>query len=232
MRPKLGKLLPFLLLAAAALCEIGVFLAHRRWPNSTWLVHAEGVAAPLLILAVVWLSPRKGRLLALVAAVALLLATLVPGNQPFEGQNSIRIDKTNFTLTVMAKETILLKIPVGLGPNPGAKERLGDGRTPEGHYRVANMEVLPDQHWVGLNYPNSLDALRGRRDGLLTWAETWLILVQNRFGRTPFQGSALGNGIGIHRGPHFTAGSIGATVEDLARLYPLVTVGTPVEILP
>ena len=204
------------------------------WHPDGWsgLVHFEGVAVPVLLALAGWKAERPMRAVLAGVVLGLLVVSLVPLRSVPAGDCRMVVEKSRNRLSVYRGDGELLTIPVGLGAVAGPKQVVDDGRTPEGGYRVCAKEARGGDYWLGVNYPNGPDAWRGRRQGLLTWAETWLILAQNRNGREPWQRTALGNGIGIHRGPRYTAGSICASQEDLARLYPLVERGCPLEIRP
>jgi len=71
--------------------------------------------------------------------------------------------------------------------------------------------------------------------GRITWPEYWLLRVQNLNQLYPCQDTALGYAIGIHGGGvkhDCTLGCIALKSEDVDKLYDLVPLGTPVEILP
>lgn len=89
--------------------------------------------------------------------------------------------------------------------------------------------------WLGLSYPDSRNAWKGRREGLLTWAELVLLRVQDLNGRIPYGNGPLGGAVGIHGGGakrNWTLGCVALENEDVDRLYSEIPLGTPVEILP
>ncbi len=195
----------------------------------SWLVHLEGVVIAGLVAMAFWkATPTARRVITVLILGSLILVLAWPS--PGVTAPRILIEKSRFRLTVYDGQTQRLQIAVGLGPVGGHKVSLNDRRTPVGNYRLCAKEAPQDQVWLGLNYPNADDAWRGRQQGLTTWLETWVILVQNKLGLEPLQRTGLGNGIGIHKGPHFTAGSIGGSPTDLMKLYPLVEIGCPVTI--
>lgn len=216
--------------AITLLCEWLLARGHAQAGQLRWLLHLEGLLTPLLLLGFLAKAsnPQRAAVLGTLSTMFLLLA--IPVNHAVP-EPHIQIDKSRNELVVQdASKAKLLTIFVGLGPNAGSKQMRDDGRTPEGSYRICAKEAPNGEQWLGLNYPNRNDALRGRLSGLTSWLETGLILAQNQLGLEPCQRTALGNGIGIHQGPRYTAGSIGAAPETLAKLYELVEVGCLVDI--
>lgn len=216
--------------AITLLCEWLLARGHAQAAQLRWLIHLEGLVVPLLLIGFLAKArnPQRAALLTTLATLLVLLA--IPVNHAVP-ERHILIDKARNELVVQdASKAKLLAIFVGLGPTAGPKQMRDDGRTPEGSYRICAKESPNGEQWLGLNYPNRNDAMRGRLTGLTSWLETGLILAQNQLGLEPCQRTALGNGIGIHQGPRYTAGSIGAAPDVLAKLYTQVEVGCSVEI--
>ncbi|HMD53501.1 MAG TPA: L,D-transpeptidase [Phycisphaerae bacterium] len=128
------------------------------------------------------------------------------------------------------------------GSNHGDKEKEGDHKTPLGLFRVVFRNPQSKFHLsLGLNYPDESDAKRGLETGLLTQERHRQLMndlehgdmndpaVQDRVWKTP-----LGGEIFIHGGAQGrtgTAGCLALTDADIAELYPLCPIGTPVEIV-
>ena len=122
--------------------------------------------------------------------------------------------------------------PVVLGARPdGPKRYEGDMRTPEGVYHVTGKRIHGRwSYFIEIDYPNEED----RRAFELEAAA----------GRIPLfaqQLPPLGGRVGIHgndrpgdqaSGRDWTKGCIAMRNEDVAVLYDLVDVGTPVVVLP
>jgi murein L,D-transpeptidase YafK len=78
-----------------------------------------------------------------------------------DGENALRIlvMKSERRLVLMRAQKILLTFPVALGSNPqGPKREAGDGRTPEGAYRIDAFN--PDSRYykaLHISYPNAED---------------------------------------------------------------------------
>lgn len=122
--------------------------------------------------------------------------------------------------------------PVVLGARPdGPKRYEGDMRTPEGIYRVTGKRLHGRwTYFIEIDYPNDADRRAYESDAAA--------------GRIPLFAQelpGLGGRVGIHgndrprdqaSGRDWTKGCIAMRNEDVAVLYDLVDVGTPVVVLP
>jgi murein L,D-transpeptidase YafK len=122
--------------------------------------------------------------------------------------------------------------PVVLGARPdGPKRYEGDMRTPEGIYHVTGKRIHGRwSYFIEIDYPNEDDRRAFESEAAA--------------GRIPLfaqQLPALGGRVGIHgndrpgdqaSGRDWTKGCIAMRNEDVAVLYDLVDVGTPVVVLP
>jgi murein L,D-transpeptidase YafK len=136
----------------------------------------------------------------------------------------IVIEKKQRTLTLMDGARILKTYKVALGGQPvGAKDRLGDHKTPEGIYSVdaknPNSQFYKALH---ISYPNQADRVNAWKLGV------------NPGGDVEIHGlGAKWGWIGAkHRLTDWTDGCIALTNEEIDEIYPLIKVGTPVEIRP
>lgn len=79
----------------------------------------------------------------------------------------ILIEKAARKLTVFRGGVALRSYPVALGFAPeGDKERQGDGRTPEGIYRIDRRNEASAYHLsIGIDYPNADDRARAAAGG-------------------------------------------------------------------
>lgn len=116
------------------------------------------------------------------------------------------------------------KYYIALGRSPiGHKRREGDGRTPEGLYRVDSRKLGSAFHLaLHISYPNSRDMDAARKKGI------------NPGGAIMIHG--LRNGLGwvgrLHRVVDCTAGCIALTDWEVEELWRAVPDGTPIEIRP
>lgn len=138
----------------------------------------------------------------------------------------IVIEKSARRLTLWDGERLVLRCRVGLGREPvGPKEREGDGRTPEGEYRICLVkEAGKYGRSLGLSYPNEADARRARAQGRIDEQTLSAILRACAEGRRPPWGSPLGGEIYIHEGgsaTNWTQGCIALDERNMDELFPL-----------
>jgi hypothetical protein len=149
----------------------------------------------------------------------------------------LHVRKASRRLTLFGDNREMLTCRIALGNEPvGAKQRQGDGRTPEGDYRVCTRNASSSFHlFLGLDYPNRADARRGLAQGLITPGEHRRILAALNAGRTPPWNTPLGGAIGIHGSGaigDWTLGCVALDDPDIETLWALCPIGTPVRIDP
>lgn len=140
-------------------------------------------------------------------------------------------------LHLLDGDTLMRTFPITLGPEPvGQKLRAGDGRTPEGRFRICSKNrASPNHRFLGISYPDREAAKRGLADGLISPGESAAIYQAQERGGCPSWTTALGGGIGLHGGAHagtVTAGCIGLRDEHVTVLFNVLRIGDEVEILP
>jgi murein L,D-transpeptidase YafK len=174
------------------------------------------------------MADRRHVLVGLVGSAAgLLLAG--PASAAVGGVTG-RIDrivvlKRKRLLMLMQGEQVARSFRVALGREPrGTKLREGDGRTPEGTYRIeARNHDSQFYRAMKISYPNQVDRQRAREAGVRPGG---LIMIHG-----------LDPGIAAKwRGDHWmfnwTRGCIAVTNEEMDVIWEAVALGTPVEILP
>ena len=136
----------------------------------------------------------------------------------------ILILKSARQLTLLRNGKPLRTYRVSLGSTPiGAKERQGDGRTPEGLYRIDSRNA--DSRFrraLHVSYPNATDRLRARR---LHAAPGGEIMIHGWPNRWRALGFALDH-------VDWTAGCIAVSDPEIEEIWKLVPNGTVVEIRP
>jgi murein L,D-transpeptidase YafK len=162
-------------------------------------------------------------------AQTLLLFTLVWGvssaadKTPKETAERIVIEKSARTMTLMSGGQVLKTYKVALGNPVGTKEQEGDGKTPEGTYFIDSKN--PHSHFhraLHISYPNPADRERARKLGVNPGGDVEIHGLPWTFGW-------LGS---LHRIKDWTSGCIAVTNSEIEEIWPLVSVGTPVEIRP
>lgn len=127
----------------------------------------------------------------------------------------------------------------------GDKRRSGDKRTPEGDFFICSMNHSERFYkFMGISYPSVRHAEDGLKRGLITSDQYREIRRANGERRQPPWDTLLGGAIGIHgrvlksaisRIPdpaNWTDGCIALNNADVDELFSVVTLGTPVTILP
>ena len=146
-----------------------------------------------------------------------------PPRTPLTGQiDRIEIDKSERLLTVLRNGVALRRYHVALGFAPeGDKARQGDGRTPEGSFRIDRRNPQSRFHLsLGIDYPQPDDVARAAAAGY-----------------------SPGGGIFIHGQPNdlaeqitlaadWTVGCIALSNADMEELWRVTAIGTEVMIRP
>jgi len=160
------------------------------------------------------------------AAVAILLP--LPGRSyagvPYTKVNRILIEKSKRTLELMDGAIVVKTYKIALGGEPkDAKERQGDHKTSEGLYVVDAKKPNSQFHKaLHVSYPNTEDRERARKLGADPGGDIEIHGLGSKWGW-------IGSG---HRAMDWTDGCIAVTNKDIDEIYPLIRVGTPVEIRP
>lgn len=130
----------------------------------------------------------------------------------------IQVHKADRKMYLLHNDKVLKEYNVSLGFAPtGHKQFEGDGKTPEGAYRINYKNPNSEFHLsLKVNYPNAADR---------AYAAS--------------QGKSPGGDIFIHGGPKkkvsrrdWTAGCVAVSDKQMETIYSMVNVGTPILILP
>lgn len=139
---------------------------------------------------------------------------------PYEGPEVTRVVvmKSQRTMHLMHHDQVLASHRTSLGFAPeGHKRTEGDGRTPEGRYRVDRRN--PDSRYhlsIGIDYPRPRDLARARAAGVAPGGNIFIHGTPRRF-------AARGD---------WTAGCVAVSNREMERIYAMVADGTPVDIFP
>ena len=138
----------------------------------------------------------------------------------------IVIHKKERTLTLLDGERTVFSCPAALGRAPeGAKQREGDGRTPEGSYYICLVKEKGKYgRSLGLSYPSPADAHAAFGEGVIDRQTLDNICAAHAEKRRPPWGSPMGGEIYIHEGGSsrdWTQGCIALDEKDMDSLFPL-----------
>jgi len=153
------------------------------------------------------------------------------------GDMKIIVYKSDRIMEVFDGGNLAARFRIGLGFTPeGAKQREGDGRTPEGEYYVCIRNDRSKFYLsVGLSYPNIQDAQAGYDRGDIAAEQLEDITDAIESGRRPPWDTPLGGEIMIHgsgASRDWTAGCIALENEDMDYIWEHADIGTDVLILP
>ena len=56
------------------------------------------------------------------------------------GKYNIKINKSEYTLSLFKGDELVKIYPIAVGKNPGDKQRVGDNRTPTGNFKIVSIE--------------------------------------------------------------------------------------------
>mgnify|MGYP006316337187 CR=1 FL=1 len=139
---------------------------------------------------------------------------------PLSGQiDHILVEKSARRLTVYRDGAALRTYRIALGFAPtGDKLRQGDGKTPEGTFRIDRRNAASAFHLsLGLDYPQRDDLIRARAG---SYAPGGDIFIHGRDGKNR------------GRGDDWTAGCIAVKDREIRKIYAMVRTGTEIHIYP
>lgn len=163
------------------------------------------------------MSPMRA--LAVIALIATLGACAAPKVPPVADVTSIVVNKGDRKLYLVSGNKVQKSYDIGLGFAPvGDKKVRGDGKTPEGAYRIDRKN--PNSQFylsIGINYPNVNDVAEARALGRSAGGD---IFIHGR------------SGSDWKTKKDWTAGCIAVTNSDILEIYNSVAIGTPIFIRP
>lgn len=138
--------------------------------------------------------------------------------------DSIVVEKAARKMTLFHRGDSVAVFLVALGRNPvGHKERQGDGRTPEGVYRIAGHNPGSRYHLsLAVSYPSAADRAAAARRGVRTGGNIML------HGLPP----AFSHYGADHRAWDWTEGCIALTDSEIREVYGAVRDGAAIQIKP
>lgn len=156
--------------------------------------------------------------------VALILAIGLSGCggkfRSYKGPEVTRIvvDKSDRKLYLLSGKKTLKKYKIDLGFAPvGDKKIEGDGKTPEGHYRI-NRRNPNSQYYLslGISYPDTRDVAEAKALGKPPGGDIFI----------------HGRGKDYNGKKDWTAGCIAVTNDEIREIYSMVPDGTIITIRP
>jgi murein L,D-transpeptidase YafK len=136
----------------------------------------------------------------------------------------ILVSKSKRKLSLFRGNEVIKTYRIALGKNPeGHKIQQGDGRTPEGMYRIDYRNPESAYHLsLHISYPNKRDTQRAKELGVTPGGDIMIHGIKNGLGW-------LGS---LHRFFDWTDGCIAVTNTEIEEIWALVPDGTLVEINP
>lgn len=136
----------------------------------------------------------------------------------------VLIKKSEHQLVLLLNGKILKAYRVALGSVPvGHKEREGDGRTPEGLYRIDSRKNDSAFHRaLHISYPNPRDIEIAKSRGLDPGGAIMIHGIRNGLGW-------FGK---LHRLADWTSGCVAVTNWEIEEIWGAVPDGTPIQISP
>ncbi len=130
----------------------------------------------------------------------------------------VQINKTARTMYLIHDTQVLRSYDIALGFAPvGHKQIEGDGRTPEGLYRINRRNPNSEYHLsLGISYPNEADVAYAESIGQLPGGDIFI----------------HGWSEALARRDDWTAGCIAVKDREIEEIYAMVRDGTVVNVLP
>ena len=134
------------------------------------------------------------------------------------------VHKSKRTMSAYSKGKLLKTYPIALGKQPvGHKHFEGDGKTPEGEYRINDRNPNSAYHKnLGVSYPNEADKAYAAAQGKSPGGLIKIHGIKNGWG-------SIGK---RHLQRDWTDGCIAVTDEEIDELYRSVKHNAEIEILP
>lgn len=163
----------------------------------------------------------RGLRCVLLLVVALGLSACGSKFRTYDGPEVTRVEvhKADRKMYLVHQTEVLEAYDIKLGFNPvGHKQVEGDGKTPEGAYRISHKNPRSRFHLsLGVSYPNENDVEVARALGMSAGGD---IMIH---GHSYFRGRNKND---------WTAGCIAVRNREMEDIYAMVQPGTPILILP
>lgn len=140
--------------------------------------------------------------------------------------DQIIVEKAARKLTLLRQGDVMYSYDIRLGFDPvGQKVKEGDGKTPEGHYKIDRRNDRSAFHLsLGLNYPTAAQKDAAREKGIDPGGDIFIHGQPNGLGDSPDLIGGL---------PYdWTEGCIALSNKDMREIWQHVALGTAIEIKP
>ena len=136
--------------------------------------------------------------------------------------DKILVEKSRRQLTLIYQGQTVKTYAISLGPNPvGHKQQEGDGRTPEGTYRIDYRNPHSAFHLsLHISYPNASDRADAKKRGAKPGGNIFL------------HGGSSPSSIVMPETRDWTLGCIAVTHSEIEEIWKAVVDGTVIEIRP
>lgn len=163
-------------------------------------------------------------LIILLLSLAALMAWMNYPETPLTGKTAdkILVEKSARRLSLLSQGKVLKSYAVSLGWQPkGKKQQEGDGRTPEGFYKIDYRNPNSAFHLsLHVSYPDNNDLKNAKANGYSAGGNIMIHGMKNGFGQ-------IGK---LHRFVDWTAGCIAVTDSEIEEIWQAVPDGTVIEI--
>lgn len=163
-------------------------------------------------------------LIILILALIILIAWLNYPEPTLTGKTAdkILVEKSARRLSLLSQDKVLKSYDISLGWQPeGKKQQEGDGRTPEGFYKIDYRNPHSAFHLsLHISYPNNNDLKNAKANGYATGGAIMIHGMKNGFGK-------IGK---LHRFVDWTAGCIAVTDSEIEEIWQAVPDETVIEI--
>lgn len=150
---------------------------------------------------------------------------------PNEKVDRLVVSKTRRKLYLLSQGRVLREYTVvfGFGAQDGAKIRQGDGRTPEGLYKIELKNPKSNYNKaLRVSYPDAADKAYAKKYKVRPGGD----IMIHGFPVRPIDGLIPAEVKSIHPNRDWTQGCIGVTDQEITEIYQLVSVSTLIEICP
>jgi murein L,D-transpeptidase YafK len=159
-----------------------------------------------------------------VLLIVLLLLLLTANGASAQKADAVLVIKSEKRLYLMDKGERFASFPVTFGAEPvGHKQKLGDERTPEGHYTLTYKN--PESKFyksIHISYPNARDRENARRLGVDPGGDIMIHGLAKDWEWAESLATSFS----------WTNGCIALSNRDMDRVWEAVAAGTPIEIRP